>query len=207
MDWALVYAEVKGWQGLIGSILGFGALTWGALYNFRLNRRRDDRLRELDAQAVALSLYVEIIHLRGEVAALANALGKWYEHNGMTQRALPSFYARAYPVSEPVVFHELSSKLGMLPALQLLPISKFYVDVSAAKQFLAEILEMPDKRIHYGIEWVLAPAICAVRDIEPVLRSIETSAGLPASTTPDMEKAELAKDIAEDQFETLISHA
>ncbi len=49
---------------LVGSALGiFGGLTAiliGALVNAELNRRRDDRLREQEAQAVATALRVEL---------------------------------------------------------------------------------------------------------------------------------------------------
>ena len=43
------YSELKGWQTAIGSLLGFIALMVAALWNFRLNRRRDAALRADEA--------------------------------------------------------------------------------------------------------------------------------------------------------------
>ncbi len=75
MDWASVYQELRGWQALIGSLLGFGGLVIGALFNAHLNRKRDDRLRDTGAVTIALSLYGEIRLLRETAAELARVLG------------------------------------------------------------------------------------------------------------------------------------
>ena len=45
---------------LTGSALGLFALLLGALFNARLNRRRDDRLRDQDRVALASALYAEL---------------------------------------------------------------------------------------------------------------------------------------------------
>ena len=66
------YAELKGWQGTIGSFLGFIA---GALVNFRLNRRRDERLRGEEVVAIAYALCGERELIRRSVARMANAIG------------------------------------------------------------------------------------------------------------------------------------
>ena len=52
---------------LTGSTIGLLALLFGALYNARLNRKRDDRLREVDTRGVATALQAE---LSGVCAAL-----------------------------------------------------------------------------------------------------------------------------------------
>ncbi|MBO9622564.1 MAG: hypothetical protein J7500_07610 [Sphingomonas sp.] len=78
MTWADIYSELKGWQALIGSLLGFLALLGGALFNAHLNRKRDDRLRLAEAKIVALSLYGEVTLFRKDMASLANAVGGWY---------------------------------------------------------------------------------------------------------------------------------
>jgi hypothetical protein len=68
------YQELKGWQGGIGSLLGFLALIVGALWNFRLNRRRDAALRSEEVVSVAAALYGEIVLLRIEAAELSRAV-------------------------------------------------------------------------------------------------------------------------------------
>jgi hypothetical protein len=45
---------------LTGSFLGLVALLLGALFNAHLNRKRDDRLRREDQQAVASALRAEL---------------------------------------------------------------------------------------------------------------------------------------------------
>jgi hypothetical protein len=51
------YAELKSWQtgigALVGALGGLLALMGAALYNAKLNRDRDDRLRERDARGLA----------------------------------------------------------------------------------------------------------------------------------------------------------
>ena len=66
-----IYAELKGWQSGIAALLGFIALIVGALFNFKLNRRRDDALRREEMLSVAIAIYGEILMLRTEVARLA----------------------------------------------------------------------------------------------------------------------------------------
>ncbi len=68
------YSELKGWQTAIGSLLGFIALMVAALWNFRLNRRRDAALRADEALSVVTALYGEILLLRKEVGELARVV-------------------------------------------------------------------------------------------------------------------------------------
>lgn len=62
-------------SGLVGSFSGFVfgvvALILGALFNFRLNRRRDALLRSEEADAVSAALYSEVILLRQELTRTA----------------------------------------------------------------------------------------------------------------------------------------
>ena len=49
---------------LAGSTIGFLALLAGAMFNARLNRRRDDRLRDQDRTSLATALYAELKQFR-----------------------------------------------------------------------------------------------------------------------------------------------
>src|ERR1700722_5331259 len=69
-----LYDELKGWQSGIAALFGFIALIIGALWNFRLNRRRDAALRAEEAISVAAALYGEVVLLRMEVASLARSV-------------------------------------------------------------------------------------------------------------------------------------
>lgn len=52
---------------MTGSVIGFGALVAGALFNAKLNRDRDDRLRSLETRSVAAAL-------RGELRSVETTL-------------------------------------------------------------------------------------------------------------------------------------
>jgi len=71
MSLSELYAELKGWQSGLAAIIGFGGLIIGALYNFRLNRKRDENLRKQEMISVAVAIYGEMVLLREEVAQLA----------------------------------------------------------------------------------------------------------------------------------------
>ncbi len=48
---------------LVGAASGLGAILCGALYNAKLNRDRDDRLRSEQARTIAIGLRAELIAL------------------------------------------------------------------------------------------------------------------------------------------------
>ncbi|MBW4331575.1 hypothetical protein KY084_11915 [Stakelama sp. CBK3Z-3] len=118
--------ELKGWQPLIGTVLGFGALTWGALYNYRLGRKRDDAIREREALAVALALYSEIGLIINELARLANAVGGWYLRFGPSGDNVPAHFSDSFVFPEPTLFKALAPKTGMLSPDVLLLVTRFY---------------------------------------------------------------------------------
>ena len=92
MTFCEIYAELKGWQPVIGAVRGFGALTWGAFYNFRLGRRRDDAIRAKEALSVALGLYAEINLISVELTKLSNAIGRWYLRTGHSGQSVPTHF-------------------------------------------------------------------------------------------------------------------
>ena len=54
------YAELKAWQTGLGAFAGLLAILAGALYNARLARRRDDRLRRDEIRGLCLALSAEL---------------------------------------------------------------------------------------------------------------------------------------------------
>jgi len=61
---------------LTGSAIGLIALLIGALFNAHLNRKRDDRLREVDARGVAVALQAELGGIREVLTLNAEGLEK-----------------------------------------------------------------------------------------------------------------------------------
>jgi hypothetical protein len=59
---------------VIGSLLGFIALVVGALFNAKLNRDRDDRLRKVEIRAVAAAIRAELGSLEDSLTDNAKRL-------------------------------------------------------------------------------------------------------------------------------------
>lgn len=92
---------------LTGSSLGLLAILLGALYNARLNRKRDDALREADRIGLASALYAELSGVHRTFVENAEHLAK-----------RPPKPGHGFVVPEPSVklFPELISEIGLLNA-------------------------------------------------------------------------------------------
>jgi hypothetical protein len=183
---AEIYAEIKTWQAAIGSVVGFVALTLGALLNYHLGRKRDDRMREMEGLAVAFSLYTEIVLIRSELAHLANGIGGWYIREGYHENAVPKFISEMYKLSEPIIYNEVASKMGLIPYKLMYPISRFYVSVERANIYFDRLFAKDGQVLSYGVEWVLEPAVLAIEGIEDTVRQIQVLGNLPATEPPDL---------------------
>lgn len=199
VSWCAIYNELKGWQAVVGSVLGFGGLIAGALFNAHLNRKRDDRLREAEAITIALSLYGEIKLLRESAADVARALGAWFLDRGVYGNDLPEYYREIFQLRQPVIFAALASKIGMMNPSILLPITAFYSDYESALEHFPKLFKNADRIIDYGPEWVLQPAARAVEGVEVAVRRIEELGKISTPTpTPSIGRAKDALDLIED---------
>jgi hypothetical protein len=174
---ASIYAELKGWQTAIGSVLGFLALMVAALWNFRLNRRRDARLREEEVISVAAALYGEIVLLRKEMAGLARAVANVEVHegrNGATK--FDAHFLERHKLPEPLLYKVLASKIGLLSSDLILASTEFHQNFQEARTGLPLLIENPERQYGYSRSTVLMPARDAVKNIVPALRKIERMA-------------------------------
>jgi hypothetical protein len=91
---------------LTGSSLGLLAILAGALFNAHLNRKRDDALREADRTALAQALHAE---LQGVHRTLVE--------NAQHLTDTPPDTDGGFVVPKPsvTIFHEMVSKIGLLP--------------------------------------------------------------------------------------------
>lgn len=198
-----LYAELKSWQPVIGAVLGFGALTWGALYNYRLGRKRDDAIREREALSVAFGLYSEISLISKELTKLANAVGGWYLRSGFSADGVPRHFSESFVLPEPTLFNALAPKVGMLSPEVLIPVTRFYGYYGEAISHFPRILADKQRKIHYGVEWFLEPAINAIDEVQPALREIERLGDISdPAPIPDLTKARDAKELEEDMHPT-----
>lgn len=193
MTWTEIYTEIKGWQGAIGSLLGFGALLFGALFNFRLNRIRDKRLRDEEVIAIASALYAEILLTRKSVAHMANVVGKRFVDHGLGRvRGEPfsKHFLEMIELPELKLYPVLADKVGMLPSFLAMQIVTFYANVEEAKTWLPRLTEDEQRPHSYGVMYVLDPAIDAIIKVTPALRRIEKIAAIEVvAETPDITAA------------------
>ncbi|MCB1541369.1 MAG: hypothetical protein KDJ25_11150 [Rhodoblastus sp.] len=181
------YAELKGWQTAIGSILGFFALVIGALFNFRLNRRRDALLRNEESVAAAVALYGEILLLRKELARLAREVAAIYIREGtsrVTKTGFDAHLLQRHPISEPLLYKALASKIGLLDASLVRSITAFHNNCRETISRLPLLMEDSTRDYTYGAEYVLIPACAAVHEVMPALRKIEQLAGIQEKAEP-----------------------
>lgn len=173
-----LYTELKGWQGLIGSLMGFGSLIAGALFNSQLNRKRDKLLRQDEMIAVASALYGEILVQRRSVAYMANAVANRYWDWGTGKlgqvRPFDKHFIEWVSLPPLKLYPALEAKIGMLPSDLVLEVVMFYAHVEQAKTWLPKLVDDPERPFSYGIDFVLDPSIKAVEGSSKVLQIIES---------------------------------
>jgi hypothetical protein len=197
------YTELKGWQGAIGSVLGFVALIAAALFNFRLNRKRDERLRNEEIVSIACALYGEIVILRQSVARMANAVGYRYIRHGFHgDQPIDKHFVEQFAIPKPKLYLALASKVGMLQSQLTLEVVQFYARLEEAETWLPRLQEDNERPYSYGVKYVLDPAIDAVIGVTPALRIIENMAGImDEAGMPDLKKALDAQELENMQNE------
>lgn len=181
---------------LVRSAFGFIALICGALFNFHLNRKRDERLRNEEINAVACALYGEIVILRLSIARMANDVGSRYIRQGFHgDEAIDKHFIDQFALPKPKLYTALASKVGMLPSQLALEVVRFYDRVEDAETWLLRLQEDEERPYSYGVNSVLDPAIDAVTGVTPALRSIEDMAGIMQhAPLPELKKALEAKE-------------
>ena len=203
-DW---YAHLKEWQTAIGAAVGFTALMAGALFNFRLNRMRDEQLRSQEAASIAAALYGEVVLLRRQVALLARIVADKHITRGTSRhyREIDQEFVDAYGLPEPVLYPALAGKLGLLDANIIIALTAFHRDYQEARSSLPLLVENEARGFSYSVLTVLEPARDAVRNVEPTLREIENLASvrIPAAQ-PDLGMVE---DVIEMETEMRREHS
>jgi hypothetical protein len=192
------YNELKGWQTGISSIFGFGALILAALYNFKLNRRRDSALRSDEALSVATALYGEILLLRKELEFIAKLIA----NDKINKRIVfNEDFLEAHPLSGPLLYKALAPKIGLLSPDLIIGITEFHRDFQEAKLSLPLIVDSPGR--NYSVLTVLIPVRNAIKNIQPTLDKIERMASIlkPAENI-NLIDIEDVIDIEEQKFQS-----
>jgi len=199
MTWQSFYEELKGWQQGIAAILGFLALMAAALWNFRLNRRRDAHLRSEETSSIAAAIYGEIILLRKEAAQMARIVARRYADGASD---LDKHFLEAHKFSEPTLYRALASKIGMLSPDLILAITEFHQHFQDARNGLPLLVASKDRPYVYSPLSFLRDVRDAVTGILPALRTIER---LIAVTNPVDEELDLGMtdDVIENEEELM----
>jgi hypothetical protein len=192
-----LYQELRGWQSGIAALIGFLALLFGALFNFRLNRRRDAAIRHDEMMSVATALYGEILLMREDIARLARIVAKKRQR----ESEIDLEFVQANKLRDPILYPALASKLGMLPAELVMHITRFHENFQKAKEDLPLLVEDKERGFSYSVLTVLEPAVAAVNEVRPALRKIELLAGVPEAAQPDLGWAEAVIEFEREAFE------
>lgn len=192
--------------GSITFIFGIIALVIGALLNAHLNRRRDDRLRKSEINAVAAALYGEVLLLRKDLARVANLAGQTHFEEGMRKNPSLKFnrhFLERVKLRDPALYPALASKLGLLPSSLVLAITKFHADYEEARSWLPLLIDDDDRGFSYSVLVHLNPAIEAVLGVQPALLDIEVMLGIAQpSKSPDLSAALQSKEIEDIHFQS-----
>jgi hypothetical protein len=128
---------------LTGATFGLGAIIVGALFNAFLNRRRDDRLRKIEARTLAVALKAELTGIKQSL--IENA-------DGLEEKANSRDFAIPDIATTVRIMPEMLSKLGLLdPATVQKVIAAHGVIERYAEHCLrmdenAELLKTPSRR-------------------------------------------------------------
>lgn len=132
-------AVLKDWQSGVGAfwgaLFGLGAILIGALFNADLNRRRDDRLREQEARALAAALRAEISAAAADIYhayQICRDSGDTLPPDARDKEMLLSYLG--FPV-----YDAAATKLGLLDENLAGDVVKFYRSAKRAIIHLAEI--------------------------------------------------------------------
>lgn len=185
---------LEGWQTAIAAVIGFVGLIAAALFNARLNRKRDDRLREREKLSVALAFYGEVVLLRREMARLARVVAVIESNGGAESTSLVKFdenFIKDNRLSDPIIYPALACGLGILDAGLVLSITEFYRNFELARTSLPLLVKRQGRDFTYQASAVLVPARDSVVNVEGALRRVERLAGISAiEERPDMGMAE-----------------
>ncbi|WP_426129894.1 hypothetical protein [Pararhizobium sp. PWRC1-1] len=181
---ASVQASLVG--SFAGLISGVVILLVGALFNFRLNRRRDALVRAEEADAVAAALFGEIILIRKELARTANLVARKSMHG---DGEFDSHFLELMRLQDPLLYKALASKLGLLDPKLILAITDFHTNVEMTRSSLPLIVENKDRGYSYSPLAVLTPATAAIQDIKPTIDALAAKMRVPLPEDLDISNA------------------
>jgi hypothetical protein len=189
--------DLQTWQPALGSFLSLVAIFVAAFVGFRLNARRDERLRHQEVKSIAAAIYAEVVMLRKYAAKMANSVAARYENQG----PFDAYFFEGVPMPAAPIYAALSSEVGKLPAGLLLGVVQFHSAYEDARYWLPRLEDNEARGFSYSVLSVLHPALTAVGGIQPTLEAIEALVDIsPPAEKPDIARAEKIADWEEETW-------
>jgi hypothetical protein len=185
-------------------VLGFCALIAGALFNYRLNRRRDAGLRHEEIVSIAAALYGEIVTLRESTAKAARIIAQRYLDYGLGRERGEPFdkhLLETLVVPPSDLYLSLAPRIGMLPSDLTLQVVSFYSTLEEVRLWVPRLEGDEARGYSYSVLSALKPALAAIDGVRPALRKIEAMAGIASrAEEPDVGRARDVAEMEEDSF-------
>jgi hypothetical protein len=148
----------------LGWVVGVVTLVGGALFNARLNRKRDDRLRKEDQRAMAVALKTE--------------LAGWKRHlEGFVERAkAPPSVKLGFPLPTTRLLPDMVPKLGLFRSATIDQVIGAYDDVEHLTWALLWMGDEMDRSDYLHSRWITVPPqelSSAVEQIEATAKVLE----------------------------------
>lgn len=197
MEWvnALSPSAAQFWGSVVGVGGGLTAILTGAFVNAALNRRRDNRLRDQEARAVAAALRGELASIRISIADLLpvwkegerefrEIISRLPDESSDSEHVNAAEYARLPPSHVPI-FEANAPKLGLLGSNLAGACSVLYTNYRVRAVEFEEPLNIKatDLPVHYSMQIKWGDTFCMdCEEFERLLTKFEKTGKSP---TPD----------------------
>lgn len=190
---------------VVGVCGGLTAILLGAFYNARLNRQRDDRLRDVEGRAVAAALRGELVSMK---LAITDLLPIWIEGERVFstgeshQSLLPGGIGASIDASEyaklpphlSTVFGANASRLGLLGSHLAGAVTVIYTNYLARSEIFKQPIEMmsDDLPKHFSQQILWGNKFCEdCSDIEHLLIEFEKTGNVASLTAAILGKQQV----------------
>ena len=198
----------------LGAVVGVGggltAIVLGALLNAVLNRRRDDRLRDLEGRAVAAAIRGELSSMKISIAELLpiwkkgerelSAIISRHSSPGSIGAPIDSSEYAKLPPSYATIFEAHASKLGLLGSDLAGAITVVYTNYRVRSEIFKQPFEMEAKDLpeHFAQQIKWGKKFCVdCGDIERFLTEFEKTG---KSVSIAAEAAEFRREQQDEQI-------
>ncbi len=176
-----LYCTLLSWQPLIGSVTALVALISAALFNFWLNRKRDDALRREETISIASAFYGEMTAIRQEAARVASIIARFDQQNRDSKTVGSGFadpFLQITQLPPSSYFDHLKPKVGVLPPAIALGVIRFYQRIERARTWIPALAYDPKRDTAWSSSGALRPLCQVIEESGATLLLLEKLIGL-----------------------------